>query len=145
MTGPGRLAKPIPAPDALTEPYWDAARREVLAIQRCSDCRLYIHPPDAVCPACNSEALAFETVSGRGRVYSYTVVRDNVTRGFEDQAPYVVALIELEEQERLIVVTNLLGLAPDRVRVGLPVAVEFEAIGEGIRLPQFRVVAPVGA
>lgn len=131
--------KPLPLPDDLTAPYWEGVARQELCIQRCRSCRTFVHPPESLCPACNSPELGFEAMSGRGRVYSFTVVRDNVTRGFEAEVPYVVALVELAEQKRLIVVTNLPGANPAEVRVGAPVVVDFEA-RSGMAIPQFRLV-----
>ncbi|MFN0093764.1 MAG: Zn-ribbon domain-containing OB-fold protein [Dehalococcoidia bacterium] len=130
--------KPYPMPDDVSRPYWEAANEGRLAIQRCAACARWVHTPEAVCPGCGSSALAFQDVSGKGRVYSFTVVRDNVTKGFEDQVPYVVGLIELAEQPRLIVVTNVVGCDPERVRVGMPVEVTFEPITAAQQIPQFR-------
>ncbi|MCC6383086.1 MAG: OB-fold domain-containing protein [Dehalococcoidia bacterium] len=137
---PAPAGKPVPLPDDLTAPYWEGAGRRELCIQRCCRCRTFAHPPESLCPACNSPELRFEAVSGRGRVYSFTVVRDNVTRGFEAEVPYVVALVELAEQKRLIVVTNLPEADPERVRVGSPVVVDFEA-RDGMTVPQFRLAS----
>jgi uncharacterized OB-fold protein len=129
--------KPLPLPDAVTAPYWQAAAERRLAVQYCDRCRQFIHPPEPYCPRCQNEGLRFEQVSGEGSVYSYTVVRDNATRGFEEMGPYVVALVELKEQPRLTLVANILGAAIDDVRVGMPVRVTWEEAGEGVVLPQF--------
>ncbi len=129
--------KPIPLPDMVSAPYWEAASQRTLKIQYCDRCRRYIHPPEPYCPHCQNTALRFEQVSGEGRVYSYTIVRDNATRGFERMGPYVVALVELKEQPRLIVVANIVGAAIDEVHIGMPVRVTWEPIEEGIVLPQF--------
>jgi uncharacterized OB-fold protein len=134
--------KPVPLPDQLTAAYWAAADEGRLAIQRCDACGRLVHPPEACCPRCNAALTGTVDVSGRGRVYSYTVVRDNVTRGFEAEAPYVVALVELTEQERLLVIANIVGATPDDVRVGAPVDVAFEEVAPGRRVPQFRLVDP---
>ena len=134
----GTVTKPVPVPDAITAPYWEAANRGVLAIQHCATCDRYIHPPAALCPDCQSPDLAFREVSGRARVYTHTIVRDNVTQGFAQGEPYVVGIIELAEQERLLVVANVVGIAPEDVRVGMPVQVTFERLTESIALPQFE-------
>ena len=67
------MERPSPTPDSLTQPFWEAADSGRLVIQRCSQCRRYFHPPRALCPGCLTDDLAFEAVSGRDTVYSYTV------------------------------------------------------------------------
>src|SRR5687768_3196704 len=91
-------SRPLPQPDELTQPFWDATAAHRLDIQRCQACRYYNHPPVRLCDQCGSPDLAYETVSGRGRIYSYTIMRQTSVAGFEDQVPYTNALVELEEQ-----------------------------------------------
>ena len=129
--------KPLPRPDEVSAPYWRAAAERTLKVQFCDRCRQYIHPPEGNCPRCQNAGLRFEQVSGEGSVYSYTIVRDNATRGFEGVGPYVVALVELKEQPRLTLVANIVGAAIDEVRVGMAVRVTWEEIAEGVVLPQF--------
>ena len=136
--GEPAVTKPVPVPDELTAPFWEAANRGVLAIQHCAGCERYIHPPEAVCPHCQSLDLAFREVSGRARVYTHTVVRDNITRGFAEGEPYVIGIIELVEQARLVLVANVVGVAPEEVRIGMPLRVTFERLTEDIALPQFE-------
>jgi uncharacterized OB-fold protein len=129
---------PLPVPGEDSRGYWEAAREGRLAIQRCAACRRWFHPPGVICTHCGSEKLAFEPVSGRGQVYSYSVMYDKRVRGFEERVPYVSAWVELEEQPLLIVVANVYDLAPEAVRIGLPVEVFFEKITDAVTLPQFR-------
>ena len=77
-------------------------------------------------------------MSGRARVYTHTIVRDNVTQGFAEDEPYVIGIIELVEQERLVLVANVVGVAPEDVQIGMPVRVTFERLNETIALPQFE-------
>ncbi len=132
------VTKPVPVPDELTAPFWEAANRGVLAIQHCAACERYVHPPEAVCPHCQAANLAFREVSGRACVYTHTVVRDNITRGFAEGEPYVIGIIELVEQERLVLVANVVGVAPEEVRIGMPLRVTFERLTDDIALPQFE-------
>src|SRR5271155_2989987 len=92
--------KPLPKPSPTSRPFWEAARRHELTIQRCGACREYVYYPRPRCPKCFSDQLAGERVSGRGKVYSYTVVRRASARSFGD-APYVLAIVELAEGTRL--------------------------------------------
>ena len=111
--------KPGPEPDPLTEPFWEAARRGRLVIQRCGGCRRFIHYPRVVCPSCLSHDLAFEEASGRGSIYSFTWAHRPAGRAFADALPYLVVLVELEEGVRLM--TTIPGADPDAVVVGAPV------------------------
>jgi hypothetical protein len=134
ITQPSRAA---PAVTDLTRPFWDAAREGRLVIQRCADCRYYNHPPKDACDNCLSTNLTFEDVSGRGSVWSWTVMHQKSVAGFEDAVPYLTALVEVDEQPMLLLVTNLPGVTPGSFAIGDPVNVTFEDFGDGLRLPQF--------
>ena len=134
-------AKPIPVPDALTRPFWGAANEQRLAIQRCAGCERFHHPPVGICPECLSTDLAFREVSGRGRVYSFAVVKDQRLPAFDALMPYPLAYIELDDAPGVVLLTNLPGTPVEQVRTGLPVEVEFEEIVPGTFIPQFHVVA----
>ena len=128
---------PLPQPDALTAPFWDACRRGVLEVAACESCGHLFLPPGPCCPTCWSTQLAARPVSGRGRVFSFAVYRRTYHPGMP--APYVVALVELDEGPRLI--SNIVGCAPEEVAIDMPVRVRFEEVGD-FTLPRF---APVGA
>ena len=133
-------ARPLPLPDAVSSFYWQGARDGRLLLQRCARCAKLQFPPDVACVHCQSEELVPAEVSGRGRLWSYTVVERVFHAGFTDAVPYVVGLIELEEQVGLRLLTNVVGVPPDELRVGLDVEVTFEDRGEVV-LPQFRPAA----
>ncbi len=133
------LSKPLPLPDDLTRPFWDAARERRLEIQRCSACGYYNHPPRPLCDSCGLEDLAFEPVSGRGSIYSYTVMRQRNVKGFENDVPYVNVIVELDEQPMLFMITYMPGSESDRVRIGQRVQVVYEE-RDGVVLPQFEAV-----
>ena len=132
-------SRATPAITDLTRPFWDAAKQGRLVIQRCGDCRYYNHPPKEACDNCLSTGLAFEHVSGRGRVWSWTVMHQKSVAGFEDAVPYLTALVELEEQPMLLLVTNLPGATLGAFSIGDPVHVIFEDNGVFV-LPQFVLV-----
>lgn len=131
--------KLIPGLSPLTEPYWAGARRGELLIQRCQACGHRWHPPLPRCPACHSADIAWTPVSGRGHVYTYTVVYHATHVAMADKVPYISALIELEEGPRVL--TNLRNCTEDEVRVGMPVRLRFEALTPEITLPQFEPAA----
>jgi uncharacterized OB-fold protein len=113
----------LPRPDADTEFFWTSGRDGTLRFMRCGQCGTWIHPPSPWCPECLSHDVSPEAVSGRGTVFSYTV---NYQPWEPDLAPYIVALVELEEQQDLKLTTNLVRCRADDVHVGMPVTVEFE-------------------
>jgi uncharacterized OB-fold protein len=126
-----------PAVTELTQPFWDAAKDQRLAIQRCGECGYYNHPPKPLCDRCLSDKLAFADVSGNGTVWSFTVMHQKSVAGFEESVPYVTALVELDEQPMLLLATNLPGVAAEDVSIGTRVSVTFEPLGDDISLPQF--------
>ena len=130
-------ARPVPLPDEISGFYWDGARQGRLLLQRCQACSKLQFPPDVVCIHCQSLELAPDEVSGRGAVWSFTRVERVFHEGFTEAVPYVVALVELDDQEGLRLLANVVDVEPADVRVGLPVEVTFEERGE-VTLPQFR-------
>ncbi len=132
--------KPRPLIDDLTRPFWDAATEHRLVIQRCQDCRHFNHPPRPVCDACHSETLTFEPVSGRGTIYSFSVMYQPNVAGFEDELPYLNILIELEEQPQLFLVSYLPAVQREQVRVDGEVEVYFEDVDAELTLPKFRLL-----
>jgi uncharacterized protein len=137
MTAQAEDLRPRPEPDEVSQFFWDGAREHRLLMQRCSHCSLYQYPPDIICVSCQSPELTVTEVSGRGTLYSYAVVDRAFHAGFVDRVPYVVGLIELEEQAGLRMLTNIVDTDPKELRVGLPLEVTFEDRA-GTVLPQFR-------
>ena len=132
--------KPVPVADELSRPFWSAANERQLALQRCASCGYYNHPPRPFCDACLAQELHFVPVSGRGTVYAFTVMHQRDVAGFENEAPFINLVVELEEQPRLLMVSNLPLAERDRVRIGAPVEVIFEDRG-GVIIPQFKLVS----
>lgn len=95
-------AAPVPTPDADSQVYWDNLRKDVLSVQRCVACgraQLYFR---AMCRHCWSRELSVETASGRGTVYSFTVVHQTGHPALNAETPYVLALITLDEGPRVL-------------------------------------------
>ena len=133
-TKPSR--KPLPRIDEESRGYWEALARHELYFQRCRDCGTKRFYPRALCPACLSSATEWVRASGRGTVYSFTVTYQNQAPGFREELPYVLAIVELDEGVRMM--TNVIGCAPDAVRVGMAVEVVFEDVTAEITLATFR-------
>lgn len=129
-----RPSRPRPAITPDNAFFFEGARDHQLRIQRCAACGRLRHPPRPMCPYCRS--LRWDTVdaSGRGTVYSYVVNHYPQVPAFD--YPLVVGLIELEEGTRLV--SNIIGVQPEAVRVGMPVQVEFVDFDAELTLPQFR-------
>ena len=119
--------------------FWTSGEDGQLRFLRCGSCGYWIHPPSPICPICHSKEVAPEPVSGTGVLHTYTVNRQAWLPGFDP--PYVVAIVELAEQEGLRLTTNIVGIPADDVRIGMEVEVLFEH-HEDVWLPLFR---PVGA
>lgn len=128
--------KPLPTPDVWSQPFWEAARHHELRMQRCAGCGHVRFPPGPACPRCLSAEASWDLMSGRGRVWSWTVFHQLYYAGFKDELPYNVALIELEEGPRLY--SNLVGIANAAIREGLPVVVTFEPATDEYTIPRFR-------
>lgn len=131
--------KPIPVPSPESQPYWDGLREHKLLTPRCDACESYWFPPALLCPRCNSAKWTWTAVSGRGRIFSYVVYHRVYHPGFADEVPYAVAVIELDEGPRLI--SNVIGVAPDKLVCDMKVEVVYQPITEAITLPKFKLVA----
>ena len=128
--------KPLPSPSAESQPFWDACRRHELRLQRCGACGRYWFPPGLVCPECLSDDWEWALTSGRGQVFSFVVMHRVYHKGFANDVPYPVALIELEEGPHFL--SNLVDCPLDEIRIGLPVEVVFDEVTPEHTLPKFR-------
>ena len=108
------IAAPLPLPDDDSAPYWEAAARGELRMQRCSACRGWRFPPRSRCARCQSDAVEWERVSGRGTVYSFVVAHAPVLPAFAARVPFAIVLVELDEDPQLRVVGNLLDVPARR-------------------------------
>jgi len=123
--------------------FWTSGADGRLRFLRCQTCRDYVHPPTPICPHCLTKTLAPEPVSGRATVASYTINVQPWIPGFDP--PYVIAIVEMEEEPAVRLTTNIVGCAPDDVHIGMPVQVMFEQYDD-VWLPLFQpVTAPAGS
>lgn len=132
--------KPRPALDPDSTPFWQACREHRLIVQRCTQCGRTRFPPGPTCATCGAPDHDWIDASGRGRVFSWIVVRHPVPADvYAGEVPYVVALIELEEGVRLV--SNVIGCAPEAVAVDMPVEVMFDDRAGEVPLPKFRPIS----
>lgn len=130
---------PQPIANADSQPYWDGARAGRLLIRKCGDCGALHFMPRHLCPQCWSDKLEWVQAKGTGSVHSFTIISRPPLPAFNPLAPYVVALIDLDEGPRMV--SNILGDDALSVEIGDRVEVLFEDRGEGAMLPQFKRVA----
>ena len=133
---PGSVPRVLPTLDEPSAFFWTSGADGSLRFLRCSGCGYFLHPPTPVCPRCHSRDLAPTAVSGRATVHSFTV-NHQPWDGVGDT--YVIALVTLAEQDDLRLTTNLVGIEPGGVRIGMPVEVVFED-HDPVYLPLFRPV-----
>jgi hypothetical protein len=135
VTQPEPLPVPVPDVTPETEAFWTATAEGTLLLPRCDRCGAVIWYPRAFCPVCASLEVSWIPASGRGTVYSFTVVR-RPAPPYDRSGPFVVAYVELEEGPRIL--TNVVECEPDAVEIGMPVEVVFHDTGEGRALYRFR-------
>lgn len=135
--------KPLPTPTPDTKPFWDGLKEHVIRMKQCRQCSKYHHYPRSICPYCGSTNLEWKTVSGKGKIYSYTI-NYRPPPGWENEDPPIVAMVELDEGPR--VMTNIVGLAADpaQVKIGSTVEPVFDDVTPQITLLKYRV-APAPA
>ena len=132
--------RPLPQPDNVSRPFWQAASRGELVIQRCPSGHRQFYPR-AVCKVCGADP-EWERASGRGTVHTFTVIRQNHARPFRDELPYVVAMVELDEGVRMM--GNITGCPVDQVRIGMPVQVHMVEAEPEVAVPFWRPVSGEG-
>lgn len=122
--------------------FWQGGQHGRLMVHHCQACSRWFHPPAPVCPRCNSLDVAPKAVSGSGTVATCTVNHQAWTPELAE--PFVVAIIELDDQPGLRLLSNVVDIAPEQVHIGLAVQVRFEP-HEDVWLPLFEPVAGAGA
>jgi uncharacterized protein len=125
----------LPVITQLNHHFWTGGFENELRILACQDCATLVHPASPVCPLCRARHLAPQCLSGRGRVYSFTVNHQPWSQALA--TPYVIAIVELEEQPGLRLTTRLVECSPEQVKIGMAVEVTFDCI-EDVALPLFR-------
>ena len=128
---------PRPQVEALTEPFWAAARAGRLVIQRCTDCGAFRHLPHVLCGSCQSTAHDWVESAGRGTVFTYTIATHPVHPATAAAVPYNVAIVQLDDCGGVLVPGNVVHCPPEAVHVGMAVQVVFERIDDEIAIPRF--------
>lgn len=130
--------RPLPNPDEFdTREFWAATRDKKLTFQQCKNCNTIVFYPRRQCTGCTDSALEWKTASGKGTVYTYSVVRQSYHPFFRHRIPYAVAWIDLDEGPRIL--SNVVGVDDPLtdVKIGMKVEVEWEE-HEALNIPLFK-------
>ena len=134
--------KPLPTPSNVSQPFWDAAKEHRLVFQRCRLCGTSVFYPRDTCPGPKCfgvGTLDWVESSGKGRVYSFTILYQPAHPSFADDVPYVLAIIEMDEGWRMD--SNVINIDPTAVRIGMRVEVAWEDVTPEFTLPKFQTVS----
>ncbi|MFJ5766360.1 Zn-ribbon domain-containing OB-fold protein [Lysinibacillus sp. NPDC093210] len=131
--------KPIPLKTQDNQPYWDAADRHELVLQKCETCNSYNHPPGPACAKCGSTELSWESQGSdiTGTIYSYVVSYRPFLPGFQDDLPTIIVVVQLDHLNEVKIIGNVLACPPEDVKIGMPVKMTWQDITEDRALPQW--------
>jgi len=127
---------PPPMADTTTLPWWQAPAEHRLVVQRCTSCQHTRLPPAPVCPECRGADADWQEVSGRGELYTYSIVHRPIAAGQE--LPYVVAVIALEDSGGVRILSNIVDVDVAELEVGMPVELVWEDMSPELAIPRFR-------
>ncbi len=133
---PEGMPKPQPSRD--DAPFWAGCAQRKLVVRHCDACDRSFHPPMPSCPRCAATRLSWKQVSGNGEVYTYTVSHHPTFPALKGHGAYNVAVIMLDGADDVRLVSNVVGIENDELRIGLPVSVYWDDIGDGMYLPRFQ-------
>ena len=139
MSDWSKVTRPIPVPNEWTKPFWEAAKRGVLELQRCQSCGHFQHPPYATCTQCVVDGPEIRAGARRGTIYAYTIMYHTGDKRFASAVPYASIIVELDDAPGALMAGNLLEAEYTEAKVGRRVEVVFEKLNDDITLPQFRL------
>ena len=128
------MTRPVPVTDMDTKPYWDYCKQHELRVQKCLKCGKIYTPPSYICPHCLNIGSEWVKLKGKGKVYSFIIVR----RQYHPMLPppYVVAIIELEEGIHML--SNVVECKPEDVKIDMPVTVVWDDVSPEFSMPKFK-------
>ena len=128
---------PVPVEDPDSAPYWQSLRHRAMQLPYCTECERAFFYPRTICPRCAGTNLEWRSASGRGVIHSYTVVRRAPSSAFAADAPYTVALADLDEGCRIL--ARVVPEDADRAVVGVPVRIDYQDVTDSLTLPVLRL------
>lgn len=132
-------AFPYPIAEYGIDPYWEACNQERLVMQRCTACDKFRWHPAPLCTHCSADGYTWASLTGRGRITTWTVITHPIHPAAVAKVPYVVVEVELEEQAGLRMLSNLIDADPATIAFDAPVTLDFVAHPSGQKLPVFRL------
>lgn len=135
----GVRPKPLPVVTEVNRPFWEGCRSGILRLQYCDRCQQHQFYPRLYCMHCGSNKISWVTASGLGLIYSYTIIHQNKSPEFVQNTPYNIAIIQLAEGPRMM--SNIIGISPQDLRIGLPVKIIFDPVTDTISIPRFQPVS----
>jgi uncharacterized OB-fold protein len=131
--------KRLPVMEGYTHEFYDWCGKNELRFQKCTKCGTWRHVPRPMCANCHSLESEWVKVSGKGKIYCWTVVHQALDPAFASEVPYAAVIIELDEGPRMI--SWVTGISPDKLKVGMPVEVWFDKVTDDVTLPKFKPIA----
>ncbi len=132
-----KTEKPVPRCDGLNGEFFDFCANHELRFQRCVECGTWRHMPRYTCAACGSDAWSWEDASRKGKLYTWTVAHRSFHPAFDDDVPYAIVVIEMDEGVR--VVSQIVDAEPDALKLSDAVEVVFVPVANGKVLPKFKL------
>ena len=131
-------SKPLPNPTnvELSKPFWEATKRHELSLPHCNTCSANFFYPRERCPECLSDDLGWAQASGKGHVYSFTIIEQAVNPEFRGDLPYIYSIIELDEGPRMI--ANVVECGLEDVKIDMPVEAVFDDVTSDVTLVKFK-------
>ena len=135
----GKITRPLPTITEDHAEFWVATKAHELKLQKCDRCGRFWYYPGPVCHYCSSREFTWTAVSGRGTIYSYSVLERAKGNPFEGDVPITIILVRLEEGP--VMMSNLIDYEPGQLRIDAPVTVDYEDVDDQVTLPVFRPAA----
>jgi uncharacterized protein len=130
------LVRPLPLMEGLAREFYEWCSRGELRFQRCTGCGTFRHIPRDLCAECGSFDWEWVRSTGKGRVFTFTIVARALHPAFMQATPYAAVIVELEEGVRML--SNVVDCPPQNLHIGMPVSVDFERQSEALTVPVFR-------
>ena len=135
----GKITRPLPTITEDHAEFWVATKAHELKLQKCDRCGRFWYYPGPVCHYCSSREFTWTPVSGKGTIYSYSVLERAKGNPFEDDVPIAIILVRLEEGP--VMMSNLIDFEPSQLAIDAPVTVDYEDVDDQVTLPVFRPAA----
>jgi uncharacterized OB-fold protein len=130
----------MPAPQASKDdaPFWDGCSQKKLVIRHCNACHRFFHPPAPACPRCASTSVGWKEVSGKASVFTYTIGHHAVHASFKGHKPYNVSVVLLDDADDVRLVSNVVDVEAQDMKIGMRLDIFWDKISEGVYLPRFK-------